>query len=136
MIRCYNHIRIQQISNNRRSSLRDHSSTTHEKQLRNLVSGLRAIHFPERRDEKLRPARFTCETAVSRFRSHIFSFTRRSRVRNSAYARVTFSVYRIAQLGEINVFSLLHTIFFSTGESKNGFFCPAGDNYMHFVTRW
>ena len=33
------------------------------------------------------------ESRLDRFRSHIFSFTRRSRVRNSAFARFIFSVY-------------------------------------------
>ena len=63
------------------------------KTARSLVNGLTVIHDPERRDEKSRPARFTRDTTVNRFRSHIFSFTRRSRVRNSAFGRFIFSVY-------------------------------------------
>ena len=50
-------------------------------------------NVPERRDEKSRPTRFTCDTTVNRFWSGIFLFTCRSRVRNSAFSRFIFSVY-------------------------------------------
>ena len=45
-----------------------------------------------RRDEKSSSTQFTYDTTVNRFRSQIFSFTRRSRVRNSAFARFIVSV--------------------------------------------
>ena len=45
------------------------------KTARSLVNGLIVIHVQEGRDEKSMPAWFTCDTAVNRFRSRIFSFT-------------------------------------------------------------
>ena len=62
------------------------------KTARSLVNGLTAIHVPERRDEKSRPAQFTCDTTVNRFQSRIFSFTHPSRVRNSVFARFISSL--------------------------------------------
>ena len=37
---------------------------------------------------------------------------------------------------KINVFPVLHTFYFSTGGSENGFFYTAGGNKMQFMSRY